>query len=140
MSNQETERPDVAKRIFEDPESYDEYLCSRGIPNTSRAIGTLYPDGSIDVAIDKTYYLRGGILEEQLEAIVLHERIELTAKKGGDKLTSHLLGTLAEYNFIFNRYGEAGLQKYHANLCNLMGGRNDERNFALRTVLDAKPI
>ncbi len=131
MASKEVEHS-VSTMLFDDPQSYNEFLKSRKQTDfSSRALGFLNQDGSIDVAVDKFYYLRGGILEEQLEAIAVHERIELTSEKS----VGHQLATIGEYQFIFDHYGKDGLQKYHSNLCNLLGGRNDIRNLALKTVL-----
>lgn len=126
-------KPPMRVTMLDYPEMYDQFLRERGENPRygSRAKGFLGRDGSIDVVIDKSYYLGGGIKEEQLPAIVEHERTELNSKDPAP----HFEATISEYRHMYNNFGERGLREYHARLCNLYGGRNDTRNTALKTVL-----
>lgn len=132
MPTKEMESP-INVTMFRDGAQYDEYLRKNGMGSGygSRAKGILREDGTIDVAIDQGYYERGGIPKEQLKAIVEHEQIELTT----DDPDPHLQASIGEYRYILNHYGQNGLQTYHIRMCNLMGGLNDIRNLALRTVI-----
>lgn len=125
--------PRTTVTMFDDPRRYNQYLQERGVEYRlgSRAKGFLDPDGSIEVVIDKSYYLQRGIRQEQLPALAEHERIALASKDPDP----HLPATIGEYRYIFEHFGEKGLKGYHACLCNLMGGINDIRNLALKTVL-----
>jgi len=119
--------------IYFDAEEYNQHLLeSDGKYHTnSRAVGIEKPSGEQEIVVDALYYLSGGI-PPQLSAIVVHEETELMSTS--DNL--HFDGRVKEYRHIFIHFGQQGLKLYHANLCNLMGGRNDERNQALIHVLD----
>ena len=118
--------------IFSRGNEYDAFLAREGIGSYGqRAVGFIRTDGSVGIAIDEQYYLLGGISREQLDAIELHERVELSL----DSPDAHEQATVAEYNYIFEHFGREGLLKYHSNLCNLMGGSNEIRSKALKTVL-----
>lgn len=132
MGIKETEAK-VRLVMFKNSLEFDQYLKTRRLESraASRAIGILEPDGTIEVVMDKSYYLKGGIKQTQLPAIVEHEVIELSTKCPD----AHQAGIIAEYRFIFNQDGESGLRQYHSHLCSLIGGRNDTRNSALIEVL-----
>jgi hypothetical protein len=103
--------------------------------STGRAVGIQHTNGETEIIIDREYYLNAGIPAEQLNAIVLHEKIELNAE-GKD---AHKLATVAEYAFVKMKYGVSGLQQYHARLSNLMGGvGHDDRKHALEVVLSGE--
>ncbi len=130
MTSKEKGHP-TTETVFDDSRAYENYLRDHGLNTTSRAIGRLKPDGGIEVVIDKPYYLRGGIQEDQLPAITRHETTELTSS-GPDP---HYDGTVDEYRLVLEQGGEKALRQYHSRLCNLIGGRNDVRNAALKAVL-----
>lgn len=119
--------------ITNDGNDYDRYLRERGlVPHDgARARGIRCKDGRIEVVIHRDYYLAGGISEQQLKALAVHEQIE----QSHDGPDAHLLATLGEYQFILNQGGLEALHGYHSNLCNLMGGDNSVRNQALEMVL-----
>ena len=119
---------------FADSSKYDTYLKKANVwPDYghSRALGVLRSKTQAEVLIDKGYYLSGGIREEELPAIALHEQIELTSKGKNP----HLDATVGEYRFIFGQFGKSGLNQYHTRLCNLIGGDNSIRFQALGLVL-----
>ena len=123
-------------RVFSSGTDYDAYLGERGVVSQDggRAKGIIYGDGSAEVVIDQSYYRSGGISPDELPAIVLHELTELKSE-GPD---SHLKATIGEYGYILDRFGVDGLRRYHAKLCNLMGGINDIRNEALRILIGSR--
>lgn len=125
--------PKTHVTMFDSANRYDEFLKLNhmGSGYGARAKGKLNPDGSFTIALDRAYYLRGGIEPAQLQAIIEHERTELTS----DDPDPHLSATIAEYRYIKDQFGDGGLRKYHTRLCNLMGGLNNVRNTALSTVL-----
>lgn len=103
--------------------------------STGRATGIQHANGETEIIVDQEYYVNAGIAAEQLEAIVLHEKIELTT----NVKDAHRLATVAEYAFIKINYGTSGLQQYHARLSNLMGGvGHDDRKHALEVVLSVE--
>ncbi len=67
-------------------------MAERGIVynRSTRALGIHLSDGSSEIIIDSSYYLRGEIRKNQLPAIARHEEVELTADK--DHPESHLQG------------------------------------------------
>lgn len=132
MPTREAEPP-IGVISFENGDDFNKYLTTNRVnPHfASRAIVIKLPDGTNQIVIDEGYYIRGGIRPDQLSAIAVHERTEVTSKASDP----HLAATVAEYQYIFNQDGPEGLRRYHANLCNLMGGLNDVRNEALKTVL-----
>jgi hypothetical protein len=126
-------RPVTDVFIFESPKAYDFY-CKQArsyAPIRSydggRAHGIRFSSGDRHIIIDKSYYLRGGIPEELLSAIVLHELVEFES--------THREATFAEYDFVASQFGIDALQEYHARLCTLVGGLNDLRNEALQRVV-----
>ncbi len=128
---------EVSTKIFDNPNDYDSYLKRTDVwsgHRSSRALGVLRRDKSAEVLIDKSYYLSGGISEDQLPAIALHEQIELSSKSKD----AHLDATIGEYRYIFNQSGADGLKQYHSRLSNLIGGNNRVRNDALAKVLSGK--
>lgn len=132
MTRKEVESS-VHVKMFNDSNQFDQFLKFHrmGYCIGTGAKGRMAGDGSIEVAINKGFFLQGGIRENQLQAIVEHEKIELTTKVPDP----HLAATVGEYRFIFNRFGKKGLREYHSKLCNLYGGINDTRNRALRTII-----
>lgn len=116
--------------MFKDPALFSRYLHTRNIIGL-RAVGVQYEDGSREIAIDTSYYLLEGIHPEQLMAIIVHERIELT----NNDPDAHSKATEAEYRYIRDHFGSEELNNYHTRLCNLMGGRNEVRNLALQIVI-----
>ncbi len=128
---------EVSTKIFDNPSDYDSYLKRTDVwsgHRSSRALGMLRRDKSAEVLIDKSYYLSGGISEDQLLAIAIHEQIELTSKSKD----AHLEATVGEYQYIYNQSGADGLKQYHSRLSNLMGGDNSVRIRALKQVLSVK--
>lgn len=120
--------------FFDDASQYDSYLKQTDVWSGygfSRALGVLRSGNKAEVLIDSSYYLSGGIREEQLPAIVLHEKIELTSKSNN----AHLEATVGEYQYILDNFGPKELNQYHCRLCNLMGGNNLIRSQALTLVL-----
>lgn len=132
MTRKEVESP-VHVKMFNDSTQFDQFLKFHrmGYCIGTGAKGIMAEDGTIEVAINKDFFLQGGIRKNQLPAIVEHERIELTTKVPDP----HLAATVGEYKFIFDRFGEKGLREYHSRLCNLYGGINDIRNQALKTII-----
>lgn len=123
--------------IFDNGSQYDVYLDQTGVGSGygRRAVGVARSKNQAEVLIDKNYYLSGGIREDQLPAIALHEKIELTAKSKN----AHLKATVGEYQYILDNFGADELNQYHCHLCNLMGGDNRVRIQALTTVLETYP-
>ena len=119
---------------FSDPQEYTKRLCSVGgeYMTGSRAVGIKFHGGELGVIIDTSYYLDGGILPDQLMALAIHQEAELTSTLDDP----HLDATIKEFAYIYEHFGESGLNQYHANLCNLIGGLNDTRNRALQAVLE----
>lgn len=132
MTRKEIESP-VHVTIFNDSTHFNQFLQSHrmGYGYGTGAKGLMAQDGSIEVVINKSFFLQGGIKENQLQAIIEHEKIELTTKVRDP----HLAATVGEYRFIFDHFGEKGLIEYHSKLCNLYGGINDTRNQALKTII-----
>jgi len=120
-------------RMFNDRNQFDQFLESQrmGYGSGTGAKGKIATNGSIEVVIDADFFRSGGIRDDQLPAIVEHERTELTTKS----TDSHLAATIAEYRYILNHFGRQELIQYHTNLCNLYGGTNDIRNKALKAVV-----
>lgn len=125
--------PPIGVISFENGDDFDRYLTTNRVnPRFSPRAGVIkLPDGTNQIVIDEGYYIRGGVRPDQLPAIAVHERIEVISNASDP----HLDATIAEYQYIFNQDGPEGLRRYHTNLCNLMGGLNDVRNAALKTVL-----
>lgn len=119
--------------MLNDGNNYDRHLRERGLEphDGGRARGIRDALGNLKVIIDRSYYLSGGITEDQLSALVVHEQIE----QESDGPDAHFLATVGEFKHILNQNGAEGLRKYHLNLCNLMGGDNSVRNQALEKVL-----
>lgn len=119
--------------FFDDASQYDSYLNQTGVGSGygRRAIGVARSKVKAEVLIDSSYYRSGGIREEQLPAIALHEQIELTSKSK----KAHLEATVGEYQYILDNFGAEELNQYHCRLCNLMGGDNRVRSQALTSVL-----
>lgn len=132
MPGKELEQP-IHVSMFDDFSQFGQFLQSHrmGYGSGTGAKGMISTDGSIIVAINRSFFLHGGIKENQLPAIVEHERIELTSTDADP----HLAATVGEYRYILDHSGERGLREYHIRLCNLYGGRNDARNQALKTIL-----
>ena len=123
------------EKYFDSGTAYDSYLAEKHLGNYfGRAIGVRCSKGG-EIIIDKSYYLSGGIKEEQLAAIVLHEKIELTSKSKN----AHLKAMIGEYQFILEQFGVQELNQCHCNLCNLIGGDNSIRSQALSKVLQKHP-
>ena len=122
----------IVGRFCPTPEIYDRHVRANFLlPTSSRCIGILH-GSEIEVIIDEQYYLRGGIKPEELGALVEHERVEIMAQDSDP----HLAGTIAEYRFILKNWGLERLHQYDACMRNLMGGRNDIRDFALAKALE----
>lgn len=97
----------------------------------NRCIGVVRPGGKVEVLVDESYYLRGGIRSEELGALMVHEIAELTsAEEDG-----HVRGVKAEYRWILDKFGIERLQNYHTRLCNLMGGDTSIRKAVLNELL-----
>lgn len=105
--------------LFTDGRQFDNFLQQNGMGYGfgSRAKGILRSDGSIEVAIDQKYYERGGIPKDQLQAIVEHERIELLS----DSPDPHLEATIGEYRYIFNHFGQRGLESLPCKIMQFNG-------------------
>lgn len=119
--------------VFEESEDYNQFIKENymGSSYGGRAKATLNLKGEIIVAIDKSYYLSGGIKSEEIEAIIVHEKTEILDSSSD----GHKKGVISEYKYIKDKFGINALQKYHSNLCNLMGGDNSIRNEALKIVI-----
>lgn len=133
MTRREVEPP-IHITMFDDSTQFNQFLLSNrmGYGIGTAAKGKIAKNGSIEVAINRSFLQQGGIGKDQLLAVIEHERIELTTKAPDP----HLAATVGEYQYILKRFGEKGLKEYHVKLCNLYGGLNYTRNQALRTVLE----
>ena len=110
---------------FSNPQDYFQFLRLRDIyPFNSHAKGILYTDGTIDVVIDTSYYLNGGLESEWLEAIVVHELTELAS----DDPNPHLEAILAEYKYLLDFFGSQTLETYHRRLQLLLPEDSHNRN------------
>jgi len=132
MFDKEHERP-VNINIFEEPEQYNNFIEKHGMGSSyaNRAKATIGTKGEIIIAIDRPYYLSGGIKPEEIEAIIVHEKTEILDCSNN----AHVNATLAEYQYILEKFGGERLKSYHINLCNLMGGDNSLRIKALNSLL-----
>jgi len=133
MFNKEAENS-IEIEIFEKPQEYDNFLKEKNMGSGygSRAKACLSSDKKITIAIDKAYYLSGGISEEEIEAIIIHEITEILDNSNN----AHKNGVIKEYEYIGKKFGLNSLKKYHSNLCNLMGGDNSVRNEALNLFIN----
>lgn len=128
------EEQKITTKQFENGDDYDQYLRDRKIHpyDGARARGILYKNGEKEVVIDTRFYQSGGIKPDQFEALVVHELVELST----DDPQGDLLATVAEYRFILEKDGPKGLQQYHTNMNNLLGGVNaDTRNTAYQQLM-----
>lgn len=127
--------PGIKTVYFRSGDNYDQYLKDRQIKTAhdgARAKGILYKDGGVEVVIHTDFYLDGGIREDQLSALTVHELTELAT----DDPQADSLATVAEYRFILEKDGPQGLQQYHTNMNNLLGGVNaDTRNAVYQSLL-----
>lgn len=128
MINKELENT-FSIRVFEEPEKYNRFIVENNMGSSfgNRAKATIDSSGKVTIAIDKSYYLYGGIKPEEIEAIVVHEKTEILDLSSDP----HKQGVIEEYKFIKENFGLGALQKYYSNLCNLMGGDNSIRNEVL---------
>jgi len=124
--------------IFERPEEYEQFIEEKNMGSSygNRAKATINSKGEATIAIDKSYYLSGGIKPKEIEAIIIHEKIEILDSSSNP----HKKGVFSEYEFIRQKFGIETLRKYHSNLCNLMGGDNSIRNEVLSALVDEKNI
>ena len=133
MTQKETEKH-IKVLYIDSAMYYDQILREHDLigADGGRARGILYPNGHIEIFIDRSYYKSGGILSDQLQALVVHETTELLS----DLPDAHKLATFREYEYIFQRYGKQGLITYHSNLCNLMGGDNSIRTQTIERIFE----
>ena len=131
MFDKEHEIP-VNINIFEESERYNKFIEKHGMGNSygNRAKATIGTNGEIIIAIDRPYYLSGGIKPEEIEAIIVHEKTEILDCSDNP----HENATLAEYRYILEKFGGERLKSYHVNLCNLMGGDNSVREKVLNSL------
>ena len=128
---------------FDNNDAYRQETSRFPHDTSSQAIGVSHPDKSIDVYINRSYYLgKGGILPEQLQAIIVHEVTE-SACRDKHSPDPHYEATVAEYQWIYNRVDGGGAQElfaYHCKMESLIGAIGSKtRRKALTAVLGYDP-
>lgn len=112
---------------------YDYHMQERGVPcfGMSRAKGILYTDGRQEIVIDQEYFLKNGISEEWLPAIVVHELSELNDKRPD----AHYHAVISEYTYVLECFGLDALTQYHRQLVQMYKGIDTDRNTAFEMIL-----
>jgi len=128
MFDKERERS-VSINIFEESEGYNNFIKEHEMGSSygNRAKAMIDTEGKVIIAIDRSYYLSGGIKPEEIEAIIVHGKTKILDCSDN----AHENATLAEYGYILRKFGGERLKSYHINLCNLMGVEKKTLNFLL---------
>jgi hypothetical protein len=129
----ETEPPNhPTVLLFDDDLGFINFLYENKIMHLGcGAVSFTKHDKTSVIAIPRYFYAHAAIPPEHMQAIILHEEVELISKNDDP----HREATQAEYRYVLNTFGQSILHEYHTKVCNLIGDKNNTRKTTFQEIL-----